>query len=80
MKLRYPGYTIGRNIKPIVGVIAMHTSRKQQQIEQGAKQLLQQERHEAFAWSELEDDVETAVEWAAPAAQPASPVRGRSEE
>ena len=43
----------------------MHQSRKEQGVERAARRLLHTDRREALIFSELDEDMEAAVEWAA---------------
>lgn len=42
----------------------MHQSRKEQGMERTARRLLHSDRRESLIWSELEEDIEAAEEWA----------------
>ncbi|MFB9327210.1 hypothetical protein ACFFSY_14880 [Paenibacillus aurantiacus] len=42
----------------------MHQSRKEQGVERSSRRLLQPDRREALIFSELEEDIEAASEWA----------------
>ncbi|CAH1204340.1 hypothetical protein PAECIP111893_02227 [Paenibacillus plantiphilus] len=43
----------------------MHQSRKEQGVERSSRRLLHPDRREAILFSEFEEDIEAAAEWAA---------------
>ncbi|WP_274650039.1 hypothetical protein [Paenibacillus humicola] len=43
----------------------MHQSRKEQGLERTSRRMLHADRREALVFSELEDDIEAAADWAA---------------
>ncbi|QYR23419.1 hypothetical protein KZ483_11155 [Paenibacillus sp. sptzw28] len=48
----------------------MHQSRKEQGMERSSRRLLNPDRREALIFSELEEDIETAAEWAVGGSSP----------
>ncbi|MBW7476257.1 hypothetical protein K0T92_16050 [Paenibacillus oenotherae] len=54
----------------------MHQSRKEQGVERSTRRLLHPDRREALLFSEFEEDIEAAAEWAAGTSSPRHGPRG----